>query len=117
MDAANSTAFGLASTVMSKDAHLARRVANKIRAGAVYATSTGFGILFEFPNVQRGGFGCSGIGRELGLAGLHEYTELKSINYSGVAAPQGTPPAPKPTLSVSGLAILVAIALPAFLRR
>lgn len=80
---ANSTRFGLASTVMSTDPARARRVANQIRAGAVYATATGHGILFEFPNVQRGGYGCSGVGRELGLGGLHEYTELKSINYSG----------------------------------
>ena len=43
----------------------------------------GEGILNEFPNVPRGGFGCSGLGRELGLGGLHEYTELKSINYTG----------------------------------
>jgi delta 1-pyrroline-5-carboxylate dehydrogenase len=68
---ANSTRFGLAATVMSKDGAKARRVANQIRAGAVYASSTGRGILFEFPNVQRGGFGCSGVGRELGLHGLY----------------------------------------------
>lgn len=80
---ANSTAFGLASTVMSSDPKKAGRVANQIRAGAVYATSTGEGILAEHPAVSRGGFGCSGIGRELGINGLHEYTELKSINYTG----------------------------------
>jgi len=80
---ANSTPFGLASTVMSSDPAKARRVANRIRAGAVYATSTGEGLLAEHPAVQRGGFGCSGIGRELGIGGLHEYTELKSINYTG----------------------------------
>jgi len=80
---ANSTPFGLASTVMSSDPAKARRVANRIRAGAVYATSTGEGLLAEHPAVSRGGFGCSGIGRELGIGGLHEYTELKSINYTG----------------------------------
>ena len=80
---ANSTAFGLASTVMSSDPAKAMRVANRIRAGAVYATSTGEGILAEHPAVSRGGFGCSGVGRELGIGGLHEYTELKSINYTG----------------------------------
>ncbi len=80
---ANSTAFGLASTVMSSDPAKAMRVANRIRAGAVYATSTGEGILAEHPAVSRGGFGCSGIGRELGIGGLHEYTELKSVNYTG----------------------------------
>ncbi|MBQ31424.1 MAG: aldehyde dehydrogenase [Deltaproteobacteria bacterium] len=80
---ANSTAFGLASTVMSSDPAKAMRVANRIRAGAVYATSTGEGILAEHPAVSRGGFGCSGVGRELGIGGLHEYTELKSVNYTG----------------------------------
>ena len=80
---ANSTAFGLASTVMSSDPSKAVRVANRIRAGAVFATSTGEGFLAEHPAVSRGGFGCSGIGRELGILGLHEYTELKSVNYSG----------------------------------
>jgi len=79
----NNTCFGLACTVMCGDAKKARRVAVKVRAGAVYCTDTGFGILFEFPNVQRGGFGKSGLGRELGYSGLKEYTELKSINYSG----------------------------------
>ena len=56
---ANSTAFGLASTVMSSDAAKAMRVANRIRAGAVYATSNGEA---EHPAVSRGGFGCSGVG-------------------------------------------------------
>ena len=80
---ANSTAFGLASTVMSADPAKAMRVANCIRAGAVYATSNGDGLLSEHPAVSRGGFGCSGIGREKGIIGLHEYTELKSVNYTG----------------------------------
>eukprot|EP00039_Didymoeca_costata_P014139 m.225273 g.225273 ORF g.225273 m.225273 type:complete len:520 (+) comp15955_c1_seq6:2722-4281(+) len=79
----NNSEFGLACTVMSSDPKKARQVAVKVRAGAVYCTSTGYGILFEFPNVQRGGFGKSGVGRELGLSGLHEYTELKSINFTG----------------------------------
>lgn len=79
----NSTPFGLASTVMSSDPAKAMRVANQLRAGAVYATSTGDGLLAEFPSVSRGGFGTSGVGRELGLHGLHEYTELKSVNYTG----------------------------------
>ena len=85
---ANSTAFGLASTVMSSDPAKAMRVANRIRAGAVFATSTGEGLLAEHPAVSRGGFGCSGVGRELGIGGLHEYTELKSVNYSGFSIAQ-----------------------------
>ena len=80
---ANSTSFGLASTVMSSDPAKAMRVANRIRAGAVFATSNGEGLLAEHPAVSRGGFGFSGVGRELGIGGLHEYTELKSVNYTG----------------------------------
>ena len=87
---ANSTAFGLASTVMSSNPKKARRVANQIRAGAVYATSTREGILAEHPAVSRGGFGFSGVGRELGIGGLHEYTELKSINYTGFSLSDAT---------------------------
>lgn len=79
----NSTNYGLASTVMTKDKDRGARVANQIRAGTVFATSTGSGILCEFPGVQRGGYGCSGVGRELGVAGLHEYTELKSVGFVG----------------------------------
>ena len=35
-------------------------------------------------SVPRGGFGCSGLGRELGIGGLHEYTELKSVNCESI---------------------------------
>lgn len=78
---ANSTEYGLAGTVMTADKDRAQRVANKIRAGTVFATTTGEGICCEFPGVQRGGFGRSGVGRELGLHGLEEYTELKSVGF------------------------------------
>lgn len=87
---ANSTRFGLASTVMCADPTRCRKVANRVRAGAVYATSNGKGLLFEFPQVQRGGYGQSGIGRELGLHGLYEYTELKSINFTGFTLADAT---------------------------
>jgi len=79
----NSTPFGLASTVFTSSPGIARRVSAKIRAGTVYVTSTGDGLLAEFPCVRRGGYGRSGIGRELGLDGLYEYTELKSVIYTG----------------------------------
>jgi len=94
VEEANSTNYGLAGTVMTRDPERGRRVANAIRAGTVFATATGDGILCEFPGVQRGGFGCSGVGRELGLAGLHEYTELKSVgfcDYSDDAHPASRP--------------------------
>ena len=38
---------------MSADLGKAGRVANQIRAGAVYATDTGDGILNEFPKCAR----------------------------------------------------------------
>ena len=53
---ANATAFWLASTVMSSDPAKAILVTNRIRAGAVYATSNGEGFLAEHPAVSRGIF-------------------------------------------------------------
>ena len=80
---ANSTRFGLAATVMTSDRGIGERIGSKLRAGTVFVSSTGEGILCEFPGVQRGGYGLSGVGRELGIGGFHEFTELKSVGYVG----------------------------------
>ena len=79
----NATPFGLVTTVMTSDSVRGRNVANGIRAGVVYTKYTGDGLLAEFPAVSKGGYVVSGMGRELGIIGLHKYTELKSVNYTG----------------------------------
>ncbi|MBU9267089.1 aldehyde dehydrogenase family protein [Burkholderia gladioli] len=70
---ANDTAYGLVATVVTRDADAARRYTQALRAGLVWINTP----QLIFPQVCWGGLGLSGIGRELGLAGLRSYQELR----------------------------------------
>ncbi|HMQ32188.1 MAG TPA: aldehyde dehydrogenase family protein [Chloroflexaceae bacterium] len=73
---ANDTMYGLAASVWSRDLQQAIEVAKRIRAGTV-------GINEHHvlnPYAPFGGFKESGIGREMGVAGLLEYTEPTHIH-------------------------------------
>jgi acyl-CoA reductase-like NAD-dependent aldehyde dehydrogenase len=73
---ANDTMYGLAAAVWTKNIDVAFKVAKGLRAGTVWVNayhSTGM------PQMPYGGYKQSGIGRELGDAGLHEYLETKSV--------------------------------------
>ncbi len=71
---ANSTAYGLAAGLHSRDLSRIRRVAARLRAGTVWVN--GWGILD--PSVPFGGTKQSGFGREYGPEALHYYTQVKS---------------------------------------
>src|SRR3954454_1865986 len=73
---ANSTVFGLAGAVWTNDVSKAIRVAKKVKSGMVWINT--FGKLY--PAGEMGGFKQSGIGRQYGLEGLFEFTEMKHIN-------------------------------------
>ncbi|GGU59575.1 aldehyde dehydrogenase family protein [Lentzea flava] len=71
----NDTDYGLAGGVWSQDLDKAQRVAKKLRHGTVWINEFGPYL----PQAEWGGFKRSGVGRELGTAGLHEYTEPKHV--------------------------------------
>jgi betaine-aldehyde dehydrogenase len=72
---ANDTEYGLAGAVWTSDAGRARRVAGRLRHGTVWIND----FHPYLPQAEWGGFGKSGIGRELGPSGLAEYRESKHV--------------------------------------
>ena len=72
---ANDTHYGLAGAVFTSDVSKAQRVANRLRHGTVWIND----FHPYLPQAEWGGFKQSGIGRELGRAGLGEYQEAKHV--------------------------------------
>lgn len=72
---ANDTEYGLAGAVWTQDAGKAQRVARRLRHGTVWIND----YHPYLPQAEWGGFGHSGVGRELGPTGLDEYREPKHI--------------------------------------
>ncbi|MBN3454781.1 aldehyde dehydrogenase [Mycobacterium sp. DSM 3803] len=72
---ANATPFGLGAGVWTLNVQRAHRMARALRAGTVWVNAYRT-LSWAAPF---GGFKGSGIGRELGLDSLHEFTETKSV--------------------------------------
>ncbi|MBM7599288.1 betaine-aldehyde dehydrogenase [Virgibacillus halotolerans] len=72
---ANDSIYGLSGGVWTADIAKAERCVAKMRMGTVWIND----FNLYFPHAPWGGFKQSGIGRELGKAGLEEYTETKHI--------------------------------------
>lgn len=80
----NDTDYGLSGGVWSDDTARGERVAAALRHGTVWINDYGPYI----PGAEWGGFGHSGIGRELGPAGLDEYREAKHVYRNLAPRPQ-----------------------------
>ena len=78
---ANDSDYGLSGGVWSSDEQRALAVARRLRTGQVAVNGGRFNVLAPF-----GGFGLSGVGRELGEHGLSEYFELTSLQLPAGAA-------------------------------
>lgn len=76
IEMANDSTFGLGSSVWTQNLARAHRVAKRIEAGMVWINSSNDSD-FRIPF---GGVKQSGIGRELGEAGLAGYTQIKAIH-------------------------------------
>ncbi len=72
---ANDTIYGLAGAVWTQDAGRAQRVARRLRHGTVWINDYHPYV----PQAEWGGYKQSGVGRELGPAGLNEYREVKHV--------------------------------------
>ena len=72
---ANDTEYGLAGAVFSADQGTCEEVAARMRHGTIWINDFGPYV----PAAEWGGFGHSGVGRELGRAGFGEYQEPKHI--------------------------------------
>ena len=72
---ANNSIYGLSGAVYGRDADRALAVARRIRSGTIGVNG---GAWFG-PDVPFGGYKQSGVGREMGTAGLEEFLEPKSL--------------------------------------
>jgi len=72
---ANNSIFGLSGAVYGTDEARATAVARRVRAGTISVN----GGMYYGPDSPFGGYKQSGIGREMGVPGLEEYLEIKTL--------------------------------------
>ncbi len=72
---ANATRFGLAAGIWTHDLEVADTVTRELSVGMVWVNEW----LAMFPETPHGGYGLSGVGREMGPEAMHEFQENKTV--------------------------------------
>lgn len=75
IELANRSSYGLGASIWTKDLEKAEMLSKHLEAGSVYVNS----IVKSMPQLPFGGVKNSGYGRELSVAGIREFTNIKSI--------------------------------------
>lgn len=75
IEIANNSTFGLASGIFTRNIELGEQIAAQIQTGTVTINRQ----TISDPRLPFGGIKNSGYGRELGLQGIHEFTNLKTL--------------------------------------
>lgn len=78
---ANDSIYGLGGGVFSSNTARAEKIARGVRTGTMWINN--YHIFADY--CPFGGYKQSGVGRELGMAGLHEYTVIKRVHVSAMA--------------------------------
>lgn len=78
LELANGTPYGLAASVWTRDIGRALRVSRDLEFANVWVNNH----FVLSPELPQGGFGASGFGKEGGIAGIEEFTQLKQIGIS-----------------------------------
>lgn len=75
VELANQSRFGLGASIWSENIDYAERMARRIDSGSVFIN----GIVKSDPRLPFGGIKASGYGRELSIAGIREFVNIKTV--------------------------------------